>query len=275
MHTIGISACSNGQPEENRSDNEKLVRFLEETGHSVKISPWIYGKQGSFSASGKQRAEALMDLFLNPDIEEIYDISGGDMANEVLDFLNYEKIAASQAMFWGYSDITTVINAIYAKTGKPGVLYSVRNLVHGEFQDLQRQRYLERESLFAPKFTMLQGKGMEGITVGGNIRCFLKLAGTEYFPDLTDKLLVLEARSGGLPQMVTCLTQLKSLGAFQKVRGILLGTFSQMEREQSRPEIFSLVREFAGDRIPIAKTEEIGHGPDSRAIHIGKPMKIS
>ena len=150
----------------------------------------------------------------------------------------------------------------------------MRNLVRGDFQDLQRQRYLERESLFSPRFTMLQGTGMEGIVVGGNIRCFLKLAGTAYFPDLTDKLLLLEARSGALPQMIAFLSQLRSLGAFRQVGGILLGTFTQMEREHCSPEIFRLVQNFAGDRVPVAKTDEIGHGSDSKAVCIGNALKI-
>ena len=32
---------------------------------------------------------------------------------------------------------------------------------------------------------------MEGIVVGGNIRCLLKLAGTPYWPDMREKILLL------------------------------------------------------------------------------------
>lgn len=34
---------------------------------------------------------------------------------------------------------------------------------------------------------------MQGIVVGGNIRCLLKLAGTEYWPDMNGKILLLES----------------------------------------------------------------------------------
>ena len=40
------------------------------------------------------------------------------MANEVLTDLDFEMISASDKIFFGYSDLTTVINAIYTKTGK-------------------------------------------------------------------------------------------------------------------------------------------------------------
>ena len=53
--------------------------------------------------------------------------------------------------------------------------------------------------LFDIKYEFLQGKYMEGVVAGGNIRCLLKLAGTEYMPDMTDKILVLEnGRAAGL-----------------------------------------------------------------------------
>jgi len=35
MKTVAIVACSNGQKEEYRSQNEELARYLEETGHKV------------------------------------------------------------------------------------------------------------------------------------------------------------------------------------------------------------------------------------------------
>ena len=62
---------------------------------------------------------------------------------------------------------------------------------------------------------------MDGIVLGGNIRCLLKLAGTEYFPDMKDKILLLEAMSGQVPQMVTYFSQLQQMGVFEKVKGIL------------------------------------------------------
>lgn len=35
------------------------------------------------------------------------------------------------------------------------------------------------EDLFEITYRFIQGREMQGIVVGGNIRCFLKLAGTE------------------------------------------------------------------------------------------------
>ena len=72
----------------------------------------------------------------------------------------------------------------------------------------------------------------------------------------------------------TYLSQLWQMGVFGQIRGILLGTFTQMEREQQRPKITDLVRRFAGAEIPIAKTAQIGHGADSKAIVIGGQIRL-
>ncbi|MFR8682516.1 MAG: hypothetical protein ACLVFN_03290 [Enterocloster sp.] len=92
--------------------------------------------------------------------------------------------------------------------------------------------------------------------------------GTEY-ADLHDK-----SASGSIeyryPQLITFLSQLKQLHAFDLVNGILLGTFTRMEKEQVQPDAVTLVREFAGPELPIAKTAYIGHDSDSKGAVIGR-----
>ena len=105
MKKVGIVACSDAQKEEYRKQNEELVVFLESIGITPVISSCIYEKdEGQFSGSPKEKAGELMRMFADPDIDEIYDISGGDVANQILDDLDYEKIGKSKAVLWGYSD---------------------------------------------------------------------------------------------------------------------------------------------------------------------------
>ena len=126
------------------------------------------------------------------------------------------------------------------------------------------------EDLFQISYQFVQGEAMQGIVIGGNIRCFLKLAGTEYMPDFSGKILLLESFSGTVAKMETYLCQLQQLGAFEKVAGILLGTFTEMEEKQCNPTIEILVKRIVGETLPIAVTREIGHGMDAKAIEIGK-----
>ena len=59
---------------------------------------------------------------------------------------------------------------------------------------------------------------------------------------------------------------------FEKISGILLGTFTYMEKEKCRPQIIDLVRKYAGNEIAIAYTSEIGHGTNSKGIIIGEEI---
>ncbi len=275
---LGSDCCSNGQKASYRDKLEILNNVLTEIGLVPIFSDYIFEQNGAAAGSAEERAAALMDFYRDEEIRAIFDISGGDMANEILQELDYNMIGNSGKQFWGYSDLTTIINGIYTKTGKSSVLYQVRNLLYdyGERQKADfKETVLEgKGNLTEFPYEFVQGDFMEGIVLGGNIRCLLKLAGTPYFPDLNGKILLLEAYSGLVPRMTAYLSQLKQMGVFERVFGILLGTFTQLEQEGQDAKIEDLVLSFAGKGIPIAKTGLIGHGPDSRAIEIGAQIRL-
>ncbi len=258
----------------------QLKQVLEELGIQVVESPCLTSDQLYPAGEGKKRAEILNGFFRDPSVSMIFDVSGGDLANEVLPFLDYQAIAESDKTFWGYSDLTTVLNGIYAKTGRSSVLYQIRNLVRDRTgQQTERfRRFLKgEEELFQPEWTVLQGEGrpeelirQHGV-IGGNIRCFLKLAGTEYFPDPEGKLLCLEAMSTSLPQLITHCASLQQMGVFERVSGVLLGNFQKLERETYELAAYDVIRKFLPENLFTAKTGEIGHGEDSRALRIGGP----
>lgn len=270
---VGIVCCSNGQKKNYKEKIDYLEQTLKDIGLHPVFSDYIYEAEDIFSGTARERAEALMRFYRDDEIKAIFDISGGDVANGVLPYLDYDVIANSSKMFWGYSDLTTVINAIYAKTGRTSVLYQIRNLMyhHKEQQmaNFQNTVLQNGSDLFQLNCKFIQQNSMQGIVVGGNIRCFLKLAGTEYMPDLEGKILLLESYGGTVAKIETYLSQLQQMGAFEKIAGILLGTFTEMEQENCLPTVETLVKRIVGEDLPIAVTREIGHGTDSKAIVIG------
>lgn len=272
-----IISCSNPVPEERRPVILRTEAILSEAGYEVEESGSLYagiGMEASFEP--KRRAEALMKAFRDPEGADIFDVSGGDLSNTILPFLDYGIVKESRARFWGYSDLTALINAIYAMTGKPSMLYHVPNLAVDEGRRHDFTRYIrgEDDSLIRPSFELVQGEGMDGAVIGGNIRCFLKLAGTPYWPDVRGKLLLLEAMSGKTGRIASYLAQLSQLSVFEKAGGILLGTFLELEKEMDTKELIRLLKEYAGEKIPVAVTREIGHRTDSKAIMIGIRISI-
>ncbi len=275
---VGISACSDGQFIEWKKQNEELKAFIGELGIEAVFAEHIYAKKDSFSGTDKERAEDLMSFYKDDSIETIYDISGGDLANGILKYLDWDLIANTDKTFWGYSDLATIINAIFTKTGKTSVLYQVKNMVYAE-AELQRKRFADyvskkNKNLFDVKYSFLQGEKMNGVVVGGNIRCFLKLAGTEYWPDMTGKVLLLEAYSGEISRIAALFSQLEQMGVFGQVAGILLGTFTEFEKSGATQSVFDLLKEHIPETLPVAQTSKIGHGADSKAIVIGENIGL-
>ena len=91
---------------------------------------------------------------------------------------------------------------------------------------------------------------------------------------LNDKILLLESFGGTVAKMEAYLCQLQQMGAFDKVAGIILGTFTEMETEKCIPTIEALVKRIVGEDLPIAATRDIGHGTDSKGIIIGQEMLL-
>ena len=113
---IGIVACSNGLKESSRQEMEHLQDTLEELGLIPVFFRYLYAGNDVESAGRKKRAEELMKFYRDEEVKGIFDVSGGDLANGVLPWLDYEEIKESGKAFWGYSDLTTVVNAITTKT---------------------------------------------------------------------------------------------------------------------------------------------------------------
>lgn len=73
--------------------------------------------------------------------------------------------------------------------------------------------------------------------------------------------------------MVTYLNQLKQIGVSEQRNGVLLGTFTAMEKHRYTPVIGELVKKYAGSRLPVAQTRQIGHGTDAWGIVIGESIR--
>ena len=179
---VGMFGCI-AAPGEGRI--RELSRILTRLGLVPVFSDHIFEPSGTRFIEAGLRADALMRFYADPSIKAIFDISGGNLANELLPLLDYPLIKGSQKPFWGYSDLSTIINAIYTMTGNASYLFQVKSLTweHGGQQALLFQQSLleGKDALYRVDWDFIQGEHMEGVVIGGNTRCFLKLAGTALY----------------------------------------------------------------------------------------------
>lgn len=268
-----LVGCSNPLKAAYRPFADQLVKILEDRGLEVVVSQFL--TDDTLIGRGEKRARELESFFLDPEMAHIFDISGGDLANTVLGHLDLDQIKDSQAVFYGYSDLTTILTAL-AKNGNQAVNFQLRNCLVNK--DLLKSGYFDRllagkeknKELDELEVTFVRGSKMAGPVYGGNLRCLLKLAGTPYWPDFTGSILLLEVYRGQPELVASLLEQCRETGIFNQISGVLLGTFSELDKlkESQLPE--EILLDLLPAHVPIAKTEFIGHRPDAKAIRLGQ-----
>ncbi|MBT8987086.1 LD-carboxypeptidase [Lactobacillus delbrueckii subsp. bulgaricus] len=273
MMKAALVGCSNPLKAAYRPVADQLVKILEDRGLEVVVSQFL--TDDTLIGRGEKRARELESFFLDPEMGHIFDISGGDLANTVLGHLDLEQIKDSQAVFYGYSDLTTILTAL-AKNGNQAVNFQLRNCLVNK--DLLKSGYFDRllagkeknKELDELEVTFVRGSKMAGPVYGGNLRCLLKLAGTPDWPDFTGSILLLEAYRGQPELVASLLEQCRETGIFNQISGVLLGTFSELDKlkESQLPE--EILLDLLPTNLPIAKTEFIGHRPDAKAIRLGQ-----
>lgn len=174
------------------------------------------------------------------------------------------------------SDLSVILNALYTQSNAKSYHYQLMTLVSSDGAEQQaafyRTFFQGHNDLYDFKYHWIRGNQMSGIVIGGNIRCFLKLAGTNYIPDPSNQILFLESLSGRANKIVSLFAQLQQVRSFDKCAGVILGSFTELERYNE----FSIVEEYLKEisRIPIVKTNEIGHGSDSKCLIIGENITL-
>ena len=272
---VSLTVCADPLSGKRVREVYSLADELREIGLEVNMVPGFFGNE---MTGPEEKAGLVSACFRDPEMDFIFDVSGGDLSNLVLPYLDYEAIARSRALFCGYSDLTTVLNAVQAKTGRETANYQVRNILYSH-ADEQKEYLLKtvltgRISEDDLECRFLRGSRMSGKILGGNLRCFLKLAGTPFWADMNGGVLLLESLGGTAYQIMTAIAQYGQAGVFEKISGVLLGTFTKMEREGLKPTAQELILRYVPGNIPVAVTPYIGHGDDARAVVIGKEYML-
>ena len=250
----------------------KCKEFVEKMGYDV-----ILGKScmkclhGYLAGNRYERAADINEMFTNPQVKGIFCIRGGYGSSEIMDLLDYDRISQNPKVFVGYSDITNLNVAFQTKCDFitfHGPMVSSNMLEHYDdytkacfFQALHmKEEFFFHNPQNEPFTTIVHGSA-KGIIVGGNLAVFMNLLGTFYAPNLKGKILFIEDINESVPRVHRMLEQLRYLGIFDQIAGILIGDFLDcFNQEDETFQLIDLVTEFfAQSKIPVVANIKCGH----------------
>ena len=303
--TIGVISPASPVPALRPERFERGISTLEEMGFRVLVGKNARAIYGHTAGTIDQRVADLHSMFADESVRAIICSIGGYNSNQLLGRLDYGLIGSNPKILVGYSDPTFLLLGIHTLTnlvtflgptvmpqfGEKGGLHPYTEhwfrkvLMNpdpaGELypSGVQINEYLEWDrddtrprqeaSHDGPK-TLKPGRA-EGHIVAGHLGTLLALVGTPYFPDLEGAILCVEVSDEEtLPWVDRQLSQLRLMGAFEKIAALVVGRFHPASgfTDEDSPEKL-LESATAGYDLPVALGFDFGHTDPMFTLPIG------
>ena len=254
------------------------------------------------STDVEKRAEDLNEAFGDKNVKAVFTVIGGSNSNQLLPYLDYELIRQNPKIFCGFSDITALLNGIYAKTGlvtfsgphfsslgmKKGAEYTLENLkkmILGDQKneikpsdawsdDLWFINQEDRTFIKNEGWQVINAGKAEGTIVGGNLGTFDLLLGSSYRPAFekntvlfVEECFTSEATDAG--RFERNLQALIYQPDFENVSGIVIGRFQKASNVTKEKLEYIIKSKKALDRMPVIANVDFGHTTPLLTLPIG------
>ncbi len=250
------------------------------------------------SSPVEARVSDLHEAFADPGVKGMLTTLGGYNSNQLLGRLDYDLIRDNPKVLCGFSDITALATAIYARIGlvtysgphfstfamEHGIEYTLehfeRCLMSEEPYEVEPAGHWSDDPWYADQenreFVPSDGHRIvnegeaEGKLLGGHLGTLCLLFGTAFMPDLEGTILLLECDEETKPEHLD--RELQSLifqPGFEGVRGLVIGRFQRASRMD--PDILDTIvgakPELAS--IPVVADASFGHTTPQFTFPIG------
>ena len=282
--TIGVIAPSNYIEKDDLEYINASIALMEASGFKVKFGKYVFENTLGYGTSPEKRAADINWAFKDDEVKAIMCVKGGEDSNTTLDYIDYEMIKKHPKIICGFSDNTSILNAIHEKAGL--VTYhgpTFKSLTSWETGYAYKQfikTFVENiESLIMgepeDEYTTIQAGQAAGELIGGNLSLFTKLVCGKYAVNVQDKILFLEELGfEAAPEMVNSnIYYLKQNGVFDKIAGLWIGNYEH----PSKISLEKIITNVIGDeyKFPIIKSNNFGHIDKKIIIPIGTKAEIN
>jgi muramoyltetrapeptide carboxypeptidase len=263
---------------------EVVQQYLAKLGLKAQLGKHILDRYGYLAGKDSDRARDINDLFADSSVTAILAMRGGWGCNRILPLLNYGLIRSHAKIIMGYSDITSLLLAINARsrimtfhgpvatsTWTPFMVdYLKRILFDAEAVTLQNTNAPEGRVQ-----TINPGKA-KGKLVGGNLSVLSAMVGSPYLPTWQNSILFVEDINEDVYRVDRMLTQLKNAGILHRISGFIFGqcTDCQSDDEPSLTLMQVLQDHLLPLEIPAWYGAMIGHIQDKFILPVGAEVEI-
>ena len=269
---------------------ESGVKYIEGLGYQTILGNNVGKSRGYLAGTDAERVDDIHQMFCDKNVKAIFCLRGGYGAFRLLDKIDYKIIRNNPKIFVGFSEITALQMAFLQKANLvtfagpmvvPNFSKEVSTYTEENFWRMitSTKKFGEVKLPELDKLPSLNSGIAADRLVGGNLAVFVSLLGTKYLPDLKNKILFLEDISEPPYKIDRMFNQLRLNKVFKKVKGIILGSFTEcieIDKDKKTLTLQEVLEDYFRDfRIPVIHSFPHGHIKDLVTLAIGFKIKLN
>jgi muramoyltetrapeptide carboxypeptidase len=246
--------------------------------YCVEHGAGIFERHRYLAGDDERRLTELLAALADPGIRAVFCARGGYGATRLLARLKSQGVPTPVKPLIGFSDITALHLWMQSRgfTSIHGpVLTQLGRLPDSTAAHLFA--LLESGSPAPPltgTATYCAGTA-EGPLLGGNLSVFSRLLGTPFMPELSGAVLLLEDLGERPYRLDRIWTHLQLAGVFERIRGLVLGSFIDCEEKDAPYSSADVLRELAAATgLPCAAGFPWGHGEVNEPVALGARVRL-
>ena len=274
--TIGVAAVS-GPVDEAKLGHGLAV--LRGRGYEIREASNLRLRRGFLAGTDAERAQGYRELLRDPGVDAIFFARGGYGSSRILDHLDAGELKANAKIHLGGSDLTALFAFGQRHAGLVtfyGPMVAVE--MAGDGAALDWEEVLRGDGpaphAIAPE-NVLTGGRAEGPLIGGCLSVLASLCGTPEGILGEGAILFWEDTGEDTYRLDRMLTQLERSGAFDGLRGMVIGSVVPRRDGESAETVRAYLRgRFAGAPFPAAMGLSCGHLKSPRTLPLGVPATL-
>ena len=223
-----IGICAPAGPLLDPTPAEVGMEGLTALGYTIQIKAMDATGPDYLAGTDDRRLQELHALWADPDIHAIMALRGGYGCMRLLDNLDMDLIRQHPKWLIGFSDLSALLNPVAAVTG----MVTLHGPVVTTLAATERATVMALTSWLkgqpcppAEPLRVLRPGSAHGRLFGGNLTTLVHLIGTPWEIPWNDCLLFLEDTGETMYRIDRMLTQMAACAIFDRINGLLLGTF--------------------------------------------------